>query len=200
MKKITKFGAVIMMFSMALVVSAAGNTNGNKLQCFSGTTDLDIYGGTCTLSSDGTATLNNSGGDTDGEYSGVYLSNSNLDGKLLSEINKLSFTYTGEATAGSPRLTFPLDKDGDGVTDVYASVGAYYCNDGAGLVDVLNDPTCTIYLNDGSAGPWANWAELIAANPTWKVAKALPFIIADDAGTWTVSNVQLGKGPAKAAK
>jgi hypothetical protein len=46
---------------------------------------------------------------------------------------------------------------------------------------------------------YANWDAFVAAFPTATVgADALPFIIADDAGSWTVSDVQLGKGPAKA--
>jgi len=192
--------AIIALLLVASTAFAAGNGNGNKLSCFDGASDPDIYGGTCTVTPGGTATLNNSGGDPDGEYSGVYLQNSNMDGKLLSNIGLLGFTYTGVATAGAPRLTFPLDKNGDGTAEVYASIGAYYCNDGAGLVDVINDPTCTIFLNDNSAGPWDNWAAMVAANPTWRVATDLPFIIADEAGTWTVSNVMLGKGPAKGAK
>ncbi len=46
---------------------------------------------------------------------------------------------------------------------------------------------------------YANWDAFVAAFPTATVgADALPFIIADDHGSWTVSDVQLGKGPAKA--
>ena len=38
----------------------------------------------------------------DGEYSGVYLQNSNLEGKAIRTINQLGFSYTGIATAGRP--------------------------------------------------------------------------------------------------
>ncbi|HEX9267944.1 MAG TPA: hypothetical protein VF965_10715, partial [Candidatus Limnocylindria bacterium] len=37
-----------------------------------------------------------------------------------------------------------------------------------------------------------NWAAFVAAHPTWHVG-ATPFVIADDAGLWTVSNVHLGE-------
>ena len=203
--------ALTAMLAVALPASAAnaGNVNGNKLQCFSGTTDGGFFG-ECSLTADGVATLNNNsptdtppGNDTTGttdpfdQYSGVYIQNSNLDGKALKEVNQLRFSFTGVATAGSPRLTIPIDTNGDGVTEFYVSIGAFYCDDGSGNVDAINGTTCTIYRNDNGSGPWANWAAFVAANPSWRVANALPFIIADDPGFWTVSNVQLGKGPAK---
>lgn len=208
MKKIVNYvGSLVSIVSLVAFSgpALAANTNGNKLLCFDGTTDGGFYG-LCSLAPDGTATLDNVSNDATGvtnpydQYSGVYLQNSNLDGKKLSAVNQLAFDYTGVPTAGSPRLTLPIDKNGDGVTDVYASIGAYYCNDGAGHVDAINDLSCQIFLNDNSAGPWANWDAFVAANPTWKIGKNLPFIIADDPGTWTVSNVQLGKGPARATK
>jgi hypothetical protein len=40
----------------------------------------------------------------------------------------------------------------------------------------------------------------VAAHPDWRVGPNLPFVIADEPGTWTVSDVQLGKGPAKPGK
>src|SRR5213075_2705698 len=108
------FAALTAMLVIGMPARAAGNVNvnGNKLQCFSGTTDGDqggvTYGGTCSLTEAGVATLDNTDGDTDGSYSGVYIQNSNLDGKLLKEVNRLGFSFTGVPTAGSPRLTLPI--------------------------------------------------------------------------------------------
>jgi hypothetical protein len=178
-------------------LAAAANANGNKLQCFSGTTDGGSYGGTCSVTKDGVATLNNMDGDPDGSYSGVYLQNSNLDGKRLSDVNQLGFSYTGVAGAGAPRISLPIDTDANGTTDFYAFIAALYCNDGAGNVDAINDATCTIYAGSES---FANWAAMLAAHPDWRVGESLPFIIADEPGHWTVSNVRLGKGPAGGAK
>ena len=188
----------VVVTAVALVgasITLAGNENGNKLSCFSGTTDGG-FNGTCAFTGDG-ATLNNVDGDTDpfNNYAGVNLQNSNLDGKALADVNKLSFRYTGAATAGSPRFSLPIDT-GSGTTAFYAFVSAFYCNDG-GLVDAVNDATCTIFAGSES---FANWAAMVAAHPTWRVGPNLPFVIADDPGTWTVSDVQLGKGPAKPAK
>lgn len=189
----------VFIATVALVggsAALAGSENGNTLSCFSGTQD-GVANGMCTLTADG-AVLDNVDGDTDpfNNYSGVYLQNSNLDGKTLGTVNKLSFRYTGEPTAGSPRFSLPIDT-GSGTTAFYAFVSAFYCNDGNGLVDALNDATCTIQAGSES---FPNWAAMLAAHPDWRVGPDLPFVIADDPGTWTVSDVQLGKGPAKGSK
>lgn len=174
-----------------------GNTStaeaANPLLCFDGPSEVTIYGGDCTLNASGTgATLDNTGGDPDGSYSGVYYAVSSLNGQLLGDVTQLSFNYTGTATAGSPRISLPIDSDGDGDTDFYAFIGAFHCNDGAGLVDAINDSTCTIFHTGGPVSGYANWDAFVAAHPTWRVGE-IPFVIADDAGIWTVSNVRLGE-------
>lgn len=190
MKKIIITTTIVGLLMSGIAFAAANPTpNGtNKLQCFDG---MPTYPGTCSIS-DGVATLDN----TAGPYSGVYISGSNLNGKLLSSVGNLSFNYTGTPTNGSPRLTLPIDMNGDGTTDDYLSISAYFCNNGAGFVDVINDSTCTIYRNgDGTNPVGNNWAQVVAAHPTWTVGPddALPFIIVDDTGLWTISNVHIGK-------
>ncbi|HAF09660.1 MAG TPA: hypothetical protein DCK98_06210 [Chloroflexi bacterium] len=59
-------------------------------------------------------------------------------------------------------------------------------------MDPLHDTTCTIFYTGGPGAGYANWAAFVAANPTWTVSSSVPFIIADDAGFWTVDNVHLG--------
>jgi hypothetical protein len=175
--------------------------SGNKLQCFQGTGDGYGSNGTCTLSNNG-AVIDNNDGDADpnNNYGGVYVANSNLDGKLLSTVNKLSFSYSGPATGGSPRISLPIDVDGDGTMDGYLFIDSNGCNDGSasvGTLDAVNDATCTMYLY-GSI-PFANLAELIVAYPQARVAAgSLPFIIADQPGLYTITNVQLGRAAAKA--
>jgi len=122
----------------------------------------------------------------------VYFAVSSLSGQLLSDVSDLSFSYTGTATAGSPRISLPIDTNNDGATDFYAFIGAFYCNDGSGLVDPLHDATCTIFYAGNISGD-VNWAAFVAAHPTWRVSSAVPFIVADDPGLWTVSNVHLGE-------
>jgi hypothetical protein len=192
--------ALATLFVASSAFAAPVNTapGQNKIQCFDGTTDGG-YHGTCTLNSKGakgSATLNNNDGDADpyNNYSGLYLMNSTVYNSLLSDITQLSFQYSGDAaTAGSPRFSIPVDTNGDATSDGYLFVSAYYCNDGAGLVDVINDPTCQIYTNF-SGDSWANWSALVAAHPDWAIANdAYIFLIADDPGTWTINNVKFGK-------
>ena len=201
---------IIAMFSAAVLLGNAGpaaaSNGSNELLCFDGTTDTAngdtggaVYGGVCTRTSNG-AILDNTVRGTDGSYSGVYYRHSSLNGKLLGDVTQLSFNYTGVPTNGSPRISLPIDVTGDGTTDFYAYISAFHCNDGLGLVDPIHDSTCTIFYDGGPISGYPNWDAFVAAHPTWHVGE-IPFVIADDVGSWTVSNVHLGeKVSARTAK
>ena len=207
--------AAVLAGATPVNAAGTGNISGNKLQCFSGTTDGGYFG-TCSVTAGGVVTLNNNsptdtpaGNDVTGttnpndQYSGVFVENSNLAGKLLNTVNKLTFSYAAAsgtvASGGSPRFSIPIDTNGDGTNDVYAFIDTLGCNNGSaenGTLDAINDSTCTVALSDGSSYP--NWAAFVAANPTYRIASdTIPFVIADQPGYWTISNVQLGKGPAR---
>ena len=106
------------IFALALSAVLLGNTGtavaANPLLCFSGTTDGGPYGGVCTLNAGGTsATLDNSGGDTDGSYSGVYYASSSLSGKPLSAASrKLSFDLHRQRRDGRLSTHQPADRHG----------------------------------------------------------------------------------------
>jgi hypothetical protein len=202
LKTITRSLSVLAMFSAAVLLGNAGPaaaSNGtSQLLCFDGTTDTAngdtdgvVYGGVCTRTTNG-AILDNSVPVGSGDYSGVYYKMSTLSGKLLGDVTQLSFNYTGVPTNGSPRISLPIDVTGDGTTDFYAYISAFHCNDGAGLVDPMHDTSCTIFYDGGPIEGYPTWAAFVAAHPTWHVG-ATPFVIADDAGLWTVSNVHLGE-------
>jgi hypothetical protein len=179
-------------------VALAGSENGNKLQCFDGTTDGG-FNGTCTLTADG-AVLNATDGDANpnNNYAGVYILKSNLEGRALSHVHNLSFGYAGStASGGSPRFSIPIDENGDGTTEAYAFIDTLGCNDGspnAGTLDAIKDSSCLVAYGNTV---YANWAAFAEANPSYQVADAIPFVIVDQPGAFTVTDVRLGKGPAK---
>ena len=192
--------------SPSFAAAGNGNENGNKFQCFSGTTDGPqegvTYGGTCSYVGDG-ARLVTTDGDPDGSYAGVYLQNTNLDGKKLADVNKLAFSYSGTgASGGSPRFSIPIDTDGNGTWDLFAFIDTMGCNDGSanvGTLDAIGDATCTVALSNGPI--YANWAAFAAANPTYRIASnTVSFIVQDQPGNFLITNIQIGKGPAKPAK
>jgi len=203
MKRFTLFLGLIAALALGSIsVSAqAGGPGGhgqglglNKLMCFSGTDDGGIYGGTCTLTRRGansSALLVTNDGDPDGSYAGVFSTNRFIYGKPLSSIGELSFRFSGNsATPGSPRFSVPIDTNGDGDTDIWAFISAFYCSDNSGNVSATN-PGCTIFTSDG--GSYSSIADLTAAYPGATIATDnYVFVISDDPGMWTVSNVKFG--------
>ena len=192
----------------ALVLSAALLGNGgtaaaaNPLLCFSGTTDGPqggiTYGGVCTINAGGTsATLNTTDGDPDGSYAGVYYAESDISGDLVGTVTGLSFTYSCTTaatcvTGGSPRMSIPIDTDGDGDTESFAFIDANNCGQVGATSGTVNQ-NCPVFFGSTL---YANWAAFVAANSTARIANddQVPFVIADQPFLGTVSNVQLGQG------
>src|SRR5262245_58570792 len=170
------FGALAVIVASPMPAGAAPPTTApgqNKLECFDGVTDGLGFGGTCTLLSHGAkgpATLDLSSGDPDGDYAGVFTADSNLYGALLTDVTQMSYHYTGtiDPLPGDLSYNIPIDTDGDGATDFFAFVDAFYCPGNSGVVDIVNDPDCGIF--EGGVTFRANWADLLAANPGAKVA------------------------------
>src|SRR5689334_13660211 len=70
----------------------------NKLKCFDGPSDGTIYGGKCTLLSNGAkgkATLDNTDSNPNGDYAGVFTSHPSMSGQLLGKVKQLGYHYTG---------------------------------------------------------------------------------------------------------
>jgi hypothetical protein len=198
----------------ALVLSAVLLGNGgtavaaNPLLCFSGTTDGG-FNGTCTLTASG-AILNTNDGDADpnNAYAGVYYAQSTLPGEPLEAASVISFTYAASAgttaSGGSPRVSIGIDENNNGTRESYAFVDTLGCNNGSPNNGTLSfsDTTCTVsYFGPGApvgGESWVNWAAFAAAHPTWKISENtvddVPFVVVDQPGLWTVSNVQLGQG------
>ena len=187
--------AAILLGSLALATPAAAAQPAapgqNKLTC-----SVDAPA-TCTVTKSGTtATLDtNSGG-----AAAVYLAgfNTSFYGVRVGQVTKLSNTYTG--TPGvDPHWSIPIDLGGihDGFTDYFVFVSFSTCNNGAGLVDIINDPTCTIYDGRNALVSYPNWLAFTQANTNDYISlnDYYAFIIADSsqAGPWTVSNMIVGK-------
>ena len=181
-KLISIFASGLLLFALASTALAAGPRG--SLTCF---------GSPCT--SDGTTATFSTG-------AGVYLTAYNgksFYSKLTSQVTTLQNNVGGSPLGIDPRWSIPIDSQNDGDTDVWAFVSFQDCNNGAGLVDVIHDSTCTIYRSviGGATESFANWAAMVAAYPNDRISYAdYAFIIADGsgaAGTWTVTNVKVGK-------
>jgi hypothetical protein len=204
MKHSAAYASLILALATMVAVSAAPVPTApgqNKLLCFDGTTDGG-FGGTCTLKANGAkgpAYLDNTDSNAAGDYSGVYTQNTTLAGQTLGSVTHLGYKYSGTIVPkpGNLSLNVPVDTNGDGITDFYLFIDAFYCPGVSGAVDVIHDPACGIYV--GGTTFFVNWAALVAAYPTATVATdALPFVIAErtpaePSAFWTVSNVTLGK-------
>jgi len=171
----------------------------NPLLCFDGTTDGG-FNGHCTLIAGG-ATLDTVDGNENANdaYAGVYYAKSSFSGKALLAASGATFTYAAgaetTATGGSPRISVPIDENGDGTTENYAFADTLGCNNGDANNGTLalTDSTCTISYGGDGTTTWANWAAFAAAHSTWMISSGVPFVIADQPGIWTVTNVHLGE-------
>ena len=59
-------------------------------------------------------------------------------------------------------------------------------------LDMINDATCTMYCKGVG---YANWAAFVATG--YLISGDVPFVIVDQPGTFSITNVQIGRGAAK---
>jgi hypothetical protein len=193
MRKLWLVLAAMAALALPAAVSAA---NGNKLLTFT----CDTPGGTATVVDATTARLHV--GTLGVDCAGVYIVNTNLDGRKLSALGQVSFAVKGYVGAGSPRISLPLDLNGDGTTDAWAYLSAFYCEGSSAaatgfFVADFTSSSCLIYTSLGGA-PFAGLDGLAAAFPGAQVATDnLSFVILDEVGTSTITDVRLGRGPAR---
>jgi hypothetical protein len=174
-KRVLGSGAVAV--AAILLVAGFAGAAGGKLKCF--TADP----GACSVSdATNSATLDT----TNGGVAGVYYTNGkSLGGSSLDSVD-FSFDYRCQPTnvdttsctgGGAPRWSIPIDTGGDSkdAKQVYAFVDAANCGY-RGTVST-EDANCPVYLNTG--GTWPNWDAFAAANPTYSIASAYPFVISD---------------------
>jgi hypothetical protein len=170
MRRLAPLFALIAIVVIAIPATAAPKS---KLQIF-GT-------GGVTLEGSNAATLVN---DT-GEYSGVYLKAKNGARRVRSV--SFSFDYTGDIAGGAPRFSIPIDTNHDRTVDGYAFLDAINCGD-TGTVSTT-DANCKVFFQ---AETFDNWAAFAAAHPKYRIPpRAIPFVIADQPGTYEISNIDL---------
>lgn len=166
---------LVVILGASLSITALANATGGKLRCFA---DAPA---TCTLNSSTSATLDT----TQGGDAGVYLSNGKATGGTPVANAGFSFqyfcsdttNYTSCVGGGAPRWSIPINVGNDpkDTQQVYAFLDANGCGDDGTVSTAEAD--CAVTLNIG--GSYPNWAAFAAANPTYTIASALPFVISD---------------------
>jgi hypothetical protein len=145
---------------------------------------LQTFGdGAVTIAGDDITIVNDAG-----EHGGVYLKSRSTSGKKLAAVD-FGFTNTGSVAGGAPRFSLPIDTDADGDVDGYAFLDVNGCD---GDADVSTDNAgCKVYFHTEPAA-YDNWDAFAAAHPTWRMAPgAIPFVIADVGGSYSVTDIVL---------
>jgi hypothetical protein len=157
--------------------NAAPSPKSNPLQCFSGADDG--YNGTCTQQGQ-SFTLDTVDGDDNpyNNYAGVYVEAQSLTGGSVTNLT-LRFSYSGDTSGGSPRFTIPLASGG------YLYVDTACDANQDGIVDI-QEPGCIVSTSNGYHGPVSG-----LAGET--VGDGYTFIVADQPGVVTVSDIKLGR-------
>lgn len=189
--------AVLVTLGLALAVtSTAGAVNEQKLSFFkggAGSVNWTTEAGSSTSGDNHALRLSVTTLGTD--YAGAYALGTGLEGDAIADVTNLRFDVKGYVGAGSPRISLPVDTNGDGSLDLWAYLSAYYCA-GSGAAATgwftadFTSPTCAIYTSAG--GPYAGLGGLAAAYPGAEVADQLPFFILDEPGVAYLDDLGLG--------
>ena len=155
--------------AIALAVLALGSAalaapgSGNRLYCFSGTEDG--YNGTCTLSGSGAVLDTTDGnGNPNDNYAGVYVGNSKLEGRLLGDVQKLSFSYRAARSPAARRGSASRStRTGTGRPRRTRSSTRSAATTARATSMSIDDASCLVSYG---ATTYANWAAFVAANPT----------------------------------
>ncbi|HEU4918107.1 MAG TPA: hypothetical protein VFT20_00105 [Candidatus Limnocylindrales bacterium] len=171
MRRLSPLLAVIAIAALTIPVAAAPS---GQLRTF-GTGDVNLTG------PDGATLVNDTG-----EYSGVYLNSKSQSAKPIGSVS-FSFDYSGDIAGGAPRFSIPVTIDGDKAEEGYAFLDAINCGN-TGTVSTTS-PTCAVFFGSEA---FPNWAAFAAAHPTYRIPPAsIPFVIADQPGTYVITGIDL---------
>jgi len=166
---------------IGLMVAAVAAIGFGSVTASAAPKNLQAFGtGTVTVNGDSATIVNGAG-----QFGGVFVSSKSLSAKPLNAVH-VSFDSTGDSTGGAPRFSIPID---DGTTVLkYAFIGVLNCGYSTGQVST-DLPNCMVNFNGVD---YNNWDAFATANPTFRIAPGqIPFIIADEPGSYAVSNIDL---------
>src|SRR5712692_4908861 len=175
--------SLVALFAVLLLgmTSIAGAAASAKLNTF-GT-------GVVTITGVDSATIVND----PGEFGGVFLTSHSQGAKPLNQV-VFQFTSRGDVQGGAPRFSIGIDTDGNpNSNNGFAFLDAAGCGATVGpnttiatLVSTQN-PACHVNFNSVD---YANWDAFAAAFPSARTNPGgTPFIIADVAGSYNVSDI-----------
>jgi hypothetical protein len=187
MSQVTRLGiAAVLSVLVAFALAGTAGAGPGKLKCFSGDP------ATCSVSGE-TVTLDTS----DGGFAGAYYTASKANGSPLTGVD-YSFQYNCDPSddtvtcvgGGSPRWSIPIDTPSAGKTNGYAFLDAFGC----GSTGTVSTASTACAVNFGGVD-YANWDAFAAANPTYRIGNALPFVITDttEPGTTLIFAVDVAK-------
>lgn len=171
MSRVTRLRVAAVLFGLvALALVGTSGAGPGKLKCFAGDP------ATCSVSGD-TVTLDTSSGG----FAGAYYTNSRANGSSLTSVD-YSFRYdcdpsdttTACVGGGSPRWSIPIDTDENGKVNGYAFIDAAGC----GSTGIVSTTSSTCAVNFNGVG-YPNWDAFAAANPSYRIGNAIPFVITD---------------------
>jgi len=178
--------AAVLSVLVALALVGTAGAGPGKLKCFAGDP------ATCSVSQE-TVTLNTS----TGGFAGAYYTASKANGTALAGVD-YSFQYNCDPSddsatcvgGGSPRWSIPIDTPAAGKTNGYAFLDAAGC----GSTGTVSTTSSACAVNFGGVD-YANWDAFAAANPSYLIGNALPFVITDttEPGTTLIFAINVTK-------
>jgi hypothetical protein len=177
-----------------LVLSFAGSAIAAPPSTAPGKNPLTCFGDGCTQLSKSSIQVDTTSGGRGGGY--LLGANNSFYGVRLSQVDKLSVNITGSPLGIDPRFSIPIDENNDGYTEAFVFVASADCNNGAGLVDVINDATCLINYGENVYPNWYTFSHTAGTNFEISAIDNYALVVADGSGApgvWTISNLQIGK-------
>ena len=161
--------AVLSVFAALTLAGTSGAAPGGRLRTF-GTGEVTTADNNATIVIDV------------GEFGGVFQQGKSQGGTLLGQA-VFSFTSRGDVAGGAPRFSIPINDGAFDPNTDYAFIDAAGCGatvgenpDGTATLVSTQNPACHVNFHGVD---YANWTVFANANPTFRIAKDIPFVIAD---------------------